>query len=55
MTVLLLFPNQQDDVSGSNDSVVSSKWVCTEAPFYCTWVKPSAASRTRAPSGVGQW
>lgn len=46
--------NQQDDVSGSDDSVVNSKWVCTEVPFYCTWVKPSTISRTRAPPGVGQ-
>lgn len=32
--------NQQDDVSGSDDSVFSCKWVCTEVPFYCTWVDP---------------
>lgn len=40
--VIISSANQQDDFSESDDSVVSSKWVCTEVPFYCTWVKPSA-------------
>lgn len=40
--VIISSVNQQDEVSGHADSVVSSKWVCTEVPFYCTWADHSS-------------
>lgn len=34
--VIISSVNQQEEVSGHADSVVSSKSVCTEVHFYCT-------------------
>lgn len=35
--VIISTVNKQDEVSGHAEFVVSSKWVCTEVSFYCTW------------------
>lgn len=47
--------HQQDDVSGADDSVVSSKWAWTEVPFYCSWVDPYLMLHKQDKGAIWSW